>query len=121
MSFAASRDRLSRYCTARVSTSSRAGVAPRRILLERLPNDAIEIAALRVGRNDLPQQQAKRVHVARRRQRLAAPLLGTGIERRHRALAGLGDLTGGIALVQHLGDAEVEQLRRARAVDDDIR
>jgi hypothetical protein len=66
----------------------------------------------------LVQQQAQRVDVAGRGQRLVEQLFGTRVFRCQRHQAGARG--AGNARVERLGDAEVEQLRVAAAVDEDV-
>ena len=74
-------------------------------------------------RDELVQNHAQRVDVARRRQRVAAHLLRARVvERHHPLLEPRQRRVGGRERrVEQLGDAEVEQLHAAGRVDDDVR
>ncbi len=65
------------------------------------------------------QHHAQCVHIGGHAQRTAAKLLGRGVLGRHSKRAFAGELRVG-ALVQQLGDAEIQQLDRALAVHQDV-
>ena len=62
------------------------------------------------ARQELVEEHAQRVHVRRRRDRLAQDLLGSGVVRRQNPLVDLGPLRGLAVGGKHLRDAEVEEL-----------
>ena len=70
-----------------------------------------------VTRQELEENDAERVDVGRGRDRIAADLLGARVLRRHHARR--RDF-GTFRPTEHLRDAEVDELRHAVAVDEDI-
>ena len=72
----------------------------------------------------LVEQHAEDVHIARGGDGLAADLLRAGMVRRHHPNVGVGDGQGRLpylAVVQELRNPKIEQLRRARCRHQDVR
>ncbi|MCR6701670.1 MAG: hypothetical protein NVV68_11175 [Dokdonella sp.] len=94
---------------------------PRRLLVEDRPFVRGRRAAREAIRppagQQLVQQQAERVHVDRRGHRLAAHLLGRGVLGREHARG----TDAGIAGIDQLGDAEIEQLDLSGRRDQQVR
>ena len=76
-----------------------------------------------VAREQLVERHAEGVDVRRRRDGVAADLLGRGVLRRHHLQPGLrlDERVLGVRLVEELRDAEVEQLGHAVGRDEDVR
>ena len=99
------------------------GARRRRILLADRPPELVRLvrtdAVGAVSGEQAKEKDAERVDVAGRRDRAAPPLLGTPVLGRHQVGSGGREL-GARCGRQDLGDAEIDELRRARRRHQDV-